>query len=252
MRNAPAPSFKRPNAKRLAPRPSTDALVKSAASDTSAAKTTSSDNGKAAPGPKKEEVGTQRKPLPQVAPKDDPDKIAADMDEWVLHEIGLNIKEMDIQKQQEEQQQALKSSLSPSKLKPKAPAQRFAQRNPNLARKLDVGGDGTTEMGRDDEDDAMEDADADASDDDYEIVVYELAPRNGTGPALALGNIRPEEIGILKFDSKEDMELFYGDEDEDEEFDPEDDEDENGELEPIVGPARLRRDTRFAGGWGGV
>ncbi|OLN93894.1 hypothetical protein CCHL11_03403 [Colletotrichum chlorophyti] len=173
--------------------------------------------GAAAPAPKKPlakrpprpqaaaEVEAQRKPMPNVAPTQDMDKIAADMDQWVLHEIGLNLQAIE--------QRAPPQVTSPSRFKPTAPVKRFAERHPDLAKKLDG----------EDHDEAMTDgSDGDESDDDYVIEVYELAPSK---PVLA--DIPPEEIGVLKFDSQEDMELFYGNEEDDSDYD--DDEDENAE-----------------------
>ncbi|OHE92003.1 hypothetical protein CORC01_12694 [Colletotrichum orchidophilum] len=165
------------------------------------------------------DIEPQRKPMPGVAPTQDMSKIAADMDQWVLHEIGLNLKAMEQQQQQQQQQQAPRSPsavASPSRFKPKAPVKRFAERHPDLAKKLDGSDEAMTEAsgGEDDEDDE--------SDDDYVIEVYELAPSK---PVLA--EIPPEEIGVLRFDSQEDLELFYGNEDDDSDLD--DDEDENAE-----------------------
>ncbi|KAF4783184.1 hypothetical protein HER10_EVM0007101 [Colletotrichum scovillei] len=150
----------------------------------------------------------QRKPMPGAAPTQDMSKIAADMDQWVLHEIGLNLQAM-------EQQQPPRSPsavASPSRFKPKAPAKRFAERHPEMVKKLNGGDEAMTEAS-DDEDE---------SDDDYVIEVYELAPSK---PVLA--EIPPEQIGVLRFDSQEDLELFYGNEDDDSDLD--DDEDENAE-----------------------
>ncbi|GKT44007.1 uncharacterized protein ColSpa_04188 [Colletotrichum spaethianum] len=159
------------------------------------------------PRPTAPNVDADRKPMPSVAPTQDLDKIAADMDQWVLHEIGLNLKAM-------EHPPAPPTAASPSRFKPKAPVKRFAERHPELAKELD---------GRDrDEEMAEASGGEESSDDDYVIEVYELAPSK---PVLA--EIPPEEIGVLSFDTQEDMELFYGNEEDDSDFD--DDEDENAE-----------------------
>ncbi|KAF5522173.1 hypothetical protein CGCA056_v006905 [Colletotrichum aenigma] len=166
------------------------------------------------PSAPRQDVESQRKPLPSVAPTQDMSKIAADMDQWVLHEIGLNLKSMELQNPAPPAAPAATAS-SPSRFKPKAPVKRFAERHPELAKELDGGKD---------RDESMTDAsEADDDDDDYVIEVYELAPSK---PLLA--NIPPEEIGVLRFDTKEDMELFYGNEEEDD-SDYDDDEDENAE-----------------------
>ncbi|TDZ39754.1 hypothetical protein CTRI78_v010464 [Colletotrichum trifolii] len=152
------------------------------------------------------DVESQRKPMPSITPTQDMSKIASDMDQWVLHEIGLNLKSMKLQ--------APKPPVaSPSRFKPKAPAMRYAERHPETAQEAPGGF----------QDELMSDASyGDDDDDDYVIEVYELAPSK---PVLA--NIPPEEIGVLQFDSQEDMELFYGNEDDDSDYD--DDEDENAE-----------------------
>lgn len=162
------------------------------------------------------DVESQREPMPNVAPTLDMSKIAADMDQWVLHEIGLNLKSME---QSAPPPQAPATALSPSRFKPKAPVKRFAERHPDMAKELDSG----------DRNESMTDAsngedDEDEDDDDYVIEVYELAPSK---PLLA--DIPPEQIGVLRFDTQEDMELFYGNEDDDD-SDYDDDEDENGKF----------------------
>ncbi|KAK1727378.1 hypothetical protein CaCOL14_006453 [Colletotrichum acutatum] len=156
-------------------------------------------------------VEPQRKPMPGAAPTQDLSKIAADMDQWVLHEIGLNLKAME-QQQPPQQPRSPSTVASPSRFKPKAPAKRFAERHPEMVKKLNGGDEAMTEAS-DEEDE---------SDDDYVIEVYELAPSK---PVLA--EIPPEQIGVLRFDSQEDLELFYGNEDDDSDLD--DDEDENAE-----------------------
>ncbi|KAM0334279.1 hypothetical protein ACHAQA_001301 [Verticillium albo-atrum] len=186
--------IKRPGTKRLN-RTTTTSATPTVAQDATAA----AGNTVKAPEP-------DHKPLPPVVRTDEADKIAADMDQWVLHEIGLNLAEME-----------KKPPSSPSRFKPKAPAKRFAERHPELARELDAR-------------DAPEAQDVDMSDDDYEIVVYELAPdAHKVITPLALGQIPPEQIGVLKFDTEEDMELFYGFDESDSDELPDDEEDENAE-----------------------
>ncbi|KAK1980484.1 hypothetical protein LZ30DRAFT_723149 [Colletotrichum cereale] len=153
-------------------------------------------------------VDADRKPMPNATPTQDLSKIAADMDQWVLHEIGLNLKSM-------EHPPTPPAAASPSRFKPKAPVKRFAERHPELARELDGGR-------RDEEMAEASGGDEESSDDDYVIEVYELAPSK---PVLA--EIPPEQIGVLRFDTQEDLELFYGNEDDD--SDEDDEEDENAE-----------------------
>ncbi|CCF45758.1 hypothetical protein CH063_14728, partial [Colletotrichum higginsianum] len=66
------------------------------------------------PRPVAPNVDAERKPMPSTAPTQDLTKIAADMDQWVLHEIGLNLKAM-------ENRPAPPAAASPSRFKPKAP-----------------------------------------------------------------------------------------------------------------------------------
>ncbi|KAK1497347.1 hypothetical protein CCUS01_13134 [Colletotrichum cuscutae] len=162
-------------------------------------------------GPETPSGEPQRKPMPVAAPTQDMSKIAADMDQWVLHEIGLNLQAME-QQQPQQPPRSPSAVASPSRFKPKAPAKRFAERHPEMVKKLNGGDEAMTEASEDD----------DESDDDYVIEVYELAPSK---PVLA--EIPPEQIGVLRFDSQEDLELFYGNEDDDSDLD--DDEDENAE-----------------------
>ncbi|EGY15018.1 uncharacterized protein VDAG_06508 [Verticillium dahliae VdLs.17] len=188
--------IKKPSARRL------NRPAPSPADTTPNSTTPTPDAAAKGPGPEPD-----HKPLPPVNRTDETDKIAADMDQWVLHEIGLNLAEI-----------KKKTPASPSRFKPKAPAKRFAERHPELARELDAR-------------DAPEAQDVDMSDDDYEIVVYELAPdtHKTATPLLALGQIPPEQIGVLKFDTEEDMELFYGFDESDSDELPDDEEDENAE-----------------------
>ncbi|KDN62615.1 hypothetical protein CSUB01_06051 [Colletotrichum sublineola] len=167
------------------------------------------------PRPAAPNVDADRRPMPSATPTQDLDKIAADMDQWVLHEIGLNLKSM-------EHPPAPPAAASPSRFKPKAPVKRFAERHPELARKLD-GDHGDEEMA---EASGGDEEEEETSDDDYVIEVYELAHSK---PALA--EIPPEQIGVLRFDTQEDLELFYGNEDDD--SDEDDEEDENGKS-PIL------------------
>ncbi|ROT35710.1 hypothetical protein SODALDRAFT_320236 [Sodiomyces alkalinus F11] len=164
---------------------------------------------------KADDVRAQRKPLPSFAPVEDIDKKATEMDQWVLHELGFNLQQMQIQ--QTRDAESPRSKPSP-RFKPKAPAQRFAERHPELARRLN--------------EQASKEApesptDTEMSDEDYEIEVYELTS-TPTDYATSLRNIPPEQIGVLHFDTQEDLELFYGNEEEDSD-DAWDDEDENAE-----------------------
>ncbi|RDA92792.1 hypothetical protein CP533_0773 [Ophiocordyceps camponoti-saundersi (nom. inval.)] len=125
----------------------------------------------------------------------DMDRIADDMNKWVLDEIGANLKS-----QEEERREP--------KFKPKAPAQRYHERHPeekDLV--MDDGSDG------DDGDD----------DSDWIMEEYVRIPAN----SVAVG-VLPWDIGVLVLDEEYENTLFFGSLDDDEE-EAEDDENENAE-----------------------
>lgn len=142
-----------------------------------------------------------RAPLPQITPDSQQmGRIAADMNQWVLNEIGANLAEMELEKKQA------------SKFKPKAPAKRFQERHPEQAVSLQADGAMDTDMSEDD-----------GSDGEWVIEEYVRIPAH----SMAV-DVSPTEVGVLVLEGEEDDILFFGPEqDEDDDYD-EVDEDENG------------------------
>ncbi|GAB0144531.1 hypothetical protein EsHS_00005001 [Epichloe bromicola] len=135
---------------------------------------------------------------------EDMEKIANDMNRWVLNELGANL-------------QSMEQENRPLRFKPKSPAKRYHERNPELAvqtptRQID---DAMSDLSDDDDDD----------DDDDEWIIEEYVRIPAHSVAL---DVLPTDVGILVLDEKEESMLFFGSAlDEDDELE-EDDEDENG------------------------
>lgn len=134
---------------------------------------------------------------------EDMNRIASDMNQWVLNELGANLHGME-----HEGRQAKKP-----RFKPKAPAQRYMERHPEPASASEP------------RDITMGEATEDEGDDDEWIIEeYVRIPAN----SVAL-NVSPLDIGILVLDDDDETLLFFGSMHEDDD-DLEDDEDENGKL----------------------
>ncbi|KAL3964442.1 hypothetical protein ACCO45_001446 [Purpureocillium lilacinum] len=118
------------------------------------------------------------------------DKIAADMDRWVLDEIGANLHGMEQDKQLAQK----------PRFKPKAPAKRFHERHPEFAQTSHTQVGESTDVTM-----------TDASDDDAE------------------GGRRRLDIGVLDLADDEDSALLFGPLPEDDDDADEEDEDENAE-----------------------
>ncbi|KAM0346875.1 hypothetical protein ACHAPU_005215 [Fusarium lateritium] len=132
----------------------------------------------------------------------DMSKMADDMNNWVMKEIGANLHEMEQEKQKA------------ARFKPKAPAKRYQERHPEAAT-------GNTQSK--DVDMTMGDVSDMEDDDDWVIEEYVRIPAH----AMKI-DVAPTDVGVLVLDGKEESNLFFGPErDEDEDFDF-DDEDENG------------------------
>lgn len=146
-----------------------------------------------------------RSPLPTsvMSPHNqDLSKITADMNDWVMKEIGANLEDMEQEKQRV------------ARFKPKAPAKRYQERHPEVAASTSEPNDVSMNMGESEAED----------DDDWVIEEYVRIPAH----AMTV-NVAPTDVGLLVLDGKEESNLFYGpDRDEDEDLD-EDDEDENAE-----------------------
>jgi hypothetical protein len=145
----------------------------------------------------------------------DMDQLARDMDAYTLEQISLNLSRMEEDKKSSDIPAKRPSTVSPSKYKPKAPAQRYAERHP----------ESTGPQGG--EDVSMEPSDNEES--DYVIETYIRVPAMSLAEAVP-----PEQIGLLVFDTEPDIEFFYGAESDSDGEVPEDDEDSNGKfINPI-------------------
>ncbi|KAM7202100.1 hypothetical protein V8F20_004554 [Naviculisporaceae sp. PSN 640] len=162
------------------------------------------------------------KSLVQRDPSVDMEQLARDMDAYTLSQISQSIAEMEKETPQEA---AVRRA---NKYKPKAPAQRYAERHPEYAAQVErerakaAEAAAAATLKSADEMDLAEDI----SDDDYVMETYERVPAS----RLRDEAVPVSRIGLLVFDTEPDMvEFFYGEEgDSDDEF-PEDDEDENAE-----------------------
>ncbi|KAM3563792.1 hypothetical protein MY1884_001052 [Beauveria asiatica] len=209
-------AFKRPG---VAKRAREAAKTTAASADGDAAKPTTSSTATAAANPLPPSL-TDRA-------AEDMRKITADMNEWVMREMGANLHSMEEERKRATVAAAVAAAgappASPSRFRPKAPAQRYHERHPEVpapgspaaTTATDVGGD--TNMT-----DASEEEDGD--DDDWVIEEYVRIPAN----SVAL-DVAPSDVGFLVLDGEEESLLFFGPQnDEDEDWD-EDEEDENAE-----------------------
>lgn len=151
-----------------------------------------------------------RAPLPQSLPHrhtEDMDKITADMNQWVLNEIGANLHAMEVEKKQAEK----------PKFRPKAPEKRYQERHPETAAPRPAPTQDTVDT-------PMADASEEEGDgEEWVIEEYVRVPAHSMGL-----DVLPSDVGILVLNGEQESMLFYGSlEDEDEDND-EDDEDENG------------------------
>ncbi|KAF1732124.1 hypothetical protein CRV24_008317 [Beauveria bassiana] len=146
-------------------------------------------------------------------------RITADMNEWVMREMGANLQSME----EERKRVAAAAPLaSPSRLRPKAPAQRYHERHPEVPAPGSPAATATDVEGDTNMTDASEEEDGD--DDDWVIEEYVRIPAN----SVAL-DVAPSDVGFLVLDGEEESLLFFGSQnDEDEDWD-EDEEDENAE-----------------------
>lgn len=171
----------------------------------------------------KKPVTTVKKDVPVSMKKDwagDVDEITRNMNDFALQLIGENLAEIEERDKKEAaaaaRREAAAASKSPQtpRFKPKVPAQRYAERHPEVVATQSPVPVGPT-AGRDEYESG--------SDDDYVVETYVRVPVSSLS-----GNVDPEKVGLLVFDNEPDLELFHGEEgDSDDEW-PEDDEDENG------------------------
>ncbi|KAH7170495.1 hypothetical protein EDB81DRAFT_167473 [Dactylonectria macrodidyma] len=147
-----------------------------------------------------------RTPLPASAMNphnQDMSKVAADMNSWVMREIGANLESMELEKQKSER----------ARFKPKAPAKRFQERHPGAVTPQPA-----------EADTAMSDISDLEDDDDWVIDEYVRIPAHAMNVDVA-----PTDVGLLVLDGKDDNTLFFGPERDDDDDPDEDDEDENAE-----------------------
>jgi hypothetical protein len=156
-------------------------------------------------------------PLPEVAwagfhNDQDLEEVTKQMHAWTLQQMSLSIAEIETTKEP--------ATKSPElKLRPKAPAQRFADRHPGLARDLDE-----KYRAQDKESDYMDidEESTDSEDSEYVIEEYIRVPAINLKEA-----VDPEVIGCIVIEGDEQASLFFGPEADSDE-DPEDSEDSNG------------------------
>lgn len=137
------------------------------------------------------------------------------MQAYTLAEIGKNLAASPIPKRETNHTSSYLRGNTPSKFKPKVPAQRYAERHPE-DKYLE-----TRDMGMDldgpYEEDEMDD------DAEYIIDTYIRMPAD----ALETENL-PKNIGFLVLDSQPDIDAFYQEEEDSDEEEDDLDEDENG------------------------
>ncbi|KAM0255555.1 hypothetical protein ACHAQJ_005626 [Trichoderma viride] len=152
-----------------------------------------------------------RIPLPQSLVNrhtDDMDKITADMNQWVLNEIGANLHAMEVEKKQAEK----------PKFRPKAPEKRYQERHPDTAAPSTISTLETVDT-------PMADASEEEGDDEEWIIEeYVRIPAHSMGL-----NVLPSDVGILVLNGEEESMLFYGAPQDEDDENAEDDEDENAE-----------------------
>lgn len=160
-----------------------------------------------------------RAPLPESLMSrhdQDMDKIANDMNAWVLNELGANLHSME-------------QDNKPLRFKPKSPAKRFNERHPELA---------PPQSSATSTDTTMSDlSDEEGDDEDWIIEEYVRIPANSVALDAA-----PTDVGILVLEDEEESLLFFGSALDDDDELAEDDEDENGKSTPS---SRLRSASAF-------
>lgn len=138
---------------------------------------------------------------------EDMSKITANMNDWVLREVGANLAQMDEDRKAEQR--------TPTRFKPKAPVKRYQERHP-------AAGGEDTEMSNTGTPTELSDEDGD--DEDWIIEEYVRVPAN----YMAV-DVNPSDIGVLVLEGDEDTMLFYGTLNDDDDELAEDEEDENAE-----------------------
>ncbi|KAG6024728.1 hypothetical protein E4U41_001697 [Claviceps citrina] len=155
---------------------------------------------------------SSRTPLPDSFTSrhdEDMEKMANDMNQWVLNELGANLQSM------EQDKQLLR-------FKPKSPAKRYHERHPELAAKTPAIPQMNAAVGELSDDD--DDDDDDEDEDDWVIEEYVRIPAHSVAT-----DVLSTDVGILVLDDEEENMLFFGSTLDEEDELGEDDEDENAE-----------------------
>lgn len=166
---------------------------------------------------KEEAEEPKKNPLPQSFMNrqgENMDQIAADMNDWVLKEVGASIESMNAEKKKPETH----------RFKPKAPAKRYAERHPQVAAAATAtaaDGEGDVNM--------SDGSEEEGEDEDWIIEEYIRIPAN----TMAI-DVNPSEMGFLVLEGEEESLLFFGPQNDDDDEWAEDEEDENGMSQPIV------------------
>ncbi len=152
----------------------------------------------------------------------DMDQLAKDMDSYTLSHIHHAL---ELEKERAEKDaQARARAAQRARFRPKAPAQRFAERNPDFVAQVAQGQASKPAH------DGM-DLDEGASDDeDYVLETYVRVPAS-----QLTETVQPHQVGLLVFDNEPDMEFFYGNDEDSEEEIFLDEDDENGKSSPRAG-----------------
>lgn len=137
------------------------------------------------------------------------ERLAAEMQAYTMQEIGRNMAQAEAERPKPKPAPTIRHS-TPSKFKPKKPAQRYAERHPGEHTGMDV------------DHEYIEEEDVDES--EYIIDTYIRYPAQSFESSGT-----PKSIGLLIIESQPDIDEFYREEDDSSEEEDEDDEDENGE-----------------------
>ena len=141
------------------------------------------------------------------------EELAAEMQAYTLQEIGKNIEQTNqLRSARDQQISTPQKTATPSRFKPTPPAQRWAERHPEEAARMN----------------AMDVDEWASSEDESEYIIdtYVRMPAN-----VVSGS--PKNFGLLVLESQPDIDEFYLEEQESDDEDDEQDEDENGKSKHI-------------------
>ena len=154
------------------------------------------------------------------------DELTKEMEAYTLSQINAKLKRMDEDKSRAKAAAGSSNPARKSKFKPKAPAQRFAERHPEYVAERERA-KAEAAAATQDADRMVTDNDSSADENDYVVETYERVPAS----RLRDQAVPAHRVGLLVFDTEpERIEFFFGNEDESSDEFPEDEEDENGEF----------------------